>query len=1054
MTTCDDASDAAPSGSRGSPCRPMSAARIAHTIALALLGASASACGVRPTTSRWTCPAGWVHVAPEGCAPAVLVCGDDAGASRAECDTTPWSTTGRTDAAASDGITRESDGGFHGPWPTPGAAGGPPAMDFVPDPAPPTADWMPTVGIRNCRAGWRQTEPGVCEPSFAATCPVGAAPLPDGSCTRTSGDGCPTDEFATLPPEAAGAQVLYVAPRGRGTMGDGSLAMPFGTIGAAVAVATMDAWILVAAGRYDESVAAVRNVHIVGVCPSTVIVVGAISTFTFDSSGGLLDIRNVEIRGPAGGVAARPPGRVRMQSVRIVQASLNAVVASGAGATIELTDVWIDRTDAPIGRGVALYSYAGGRIVATRAALTENREMGVQVTGAGSRVEIVDSVVARTRRRADGGLGRAIFVERGGRLELTGSVVEDHYEAGILVLGMQSIAVVRQSAVRRTMSLTTGDNGFGVAAFDGARIEVSDTLADRNAIAGILASGAGATADVADVVVRATTTVHDSPHSAGVLALSGGAVMARGVRAEDIVGSGVGSEGAGSHLVVRDALLRGNHSISGFAGTGVTVTTGALATIERARMVDNERSNAGVIGDDSVLEITGSFAGPVRDASGRVPSGLIAAQRGRLVLRSVRVRDFIGAAIGVVDDGSTLDVDGAVVTGTGAALPGEGRCFSIEHGARATLRHVVVDATVGPAILAQDEGTDARVEDSVLARGRFSERNDNAAAVLALGGAHVAVNRVLALENESVAFIAGLGASVIQLEDSVVIGPVATPSLRYGGGMRAQSGGSVTVTRTLVQRTHALALVAADPDSQLDVRDSLIVDCGPTSAVDYGRAIVAGVGARVSATSTVVVGATEVAIQSVGMGSRLTLDDVIVVDTRASRLGYAHGLLALDGATVTVHRAAFLGTLGAAIFVAPDSVGRGSLSRLDFTDLYVADVRSASVGGHGPGTSDPTLALGIGAGVGCVIEGVRAVVSGGGLGVGSTAATVRIRDVAISRQLDGVGARDDSPMAATLELTNLSMADNANDTIVSRSDLPPSAALAAPTGVCLMTECR
>src|SRR5689334_20997324 len=139
--------------------------------------------------------------------------------------------------------------------------GGPPGTDAGPPPEPvaPALAMAPMAGaVEPCRDGWRAIDPGagngpvVCDPwpeSGRATCAEGEAHFPgEPGCVRV-GTECPAGDWADDLPASG---VVYVQPGATG--GDGTRAMPFGSIGEAVTMGTRGATIALARGTYTEHV--------------------------------------------------------------------------------------------------------------------------------------------------------------------------------------------------------------------------------------------------------------------------------------------------------------------------------------------------------------------------------------------------------------------------------------------------------------------------------------------------------------------------------------------------------------------------------------------------------------------------------------------------------------------------------------------------------------------------------------------------------------------------------------------------------------------------------
>jgi hypothetical protein len=144
-----------------------------------------------------------------------------------------------------------------------------------------------------------------------------------------------------------------------------------------------------------------------------------------------------------------------------------------------------------LGRGISVQQ--NGRLAARRCALTANHELGLAVSGPGSQVQLRDCTVSGTLGNVDGFLGRGVAVFGGGSLTLGNSALVANREVGLDVTGAGSLAAVDGSLVLSTgRSAASGFVGFAALSSEGARIDlVASALMKTDGI-GVTVSNASA----------------------------------------------------------------------------------------------------------------------------------------------------------------------------------------------------------------------------------------------------------------------------------------------------------------------------------------------------------------------------------------------------------------------------------------------------------------------------------------------------------------------------------------------------------------------------------
>ncbi|MEM1415008.1 MAG: hypothetical protein AAGH15_08920 [Myxococcota bacterium] len=404
------------------------------------------------------------------------------------------------------------------------------------------------------------------------------------------------------------------------------------------------------------------------------------------------------------------------------------VSAGGAEAEVRLEDVVVRDTlpresDGTLGRGLNVEF--GASLTFARGLVVGNRELGVSALGAGTEVQLDDVAVRDTRpRESDGTLGRGLNVEFGVSLTLARGLVEGNREFGVFAAGAETDVQLDDVVVRDTQAQESdGARGLGLTAVAGARLTLARGLVTGNREAGVFATGAETEVQLDDVVVRNTLPVEsDGTDGRGLHVQLGASLkLVRGIvegnRSGGVLAGGAGAEAQLDDVVVRDTLPRES---DGTDGHGLTAVAGARLTLERG-LVEGSREY-GVFALDATTEVQLDDV-VVRDTRARESDGT--GGRGLSVQTGARLtlaRGFVegNRELGVFAASAETEVQlvDVVVRDT---LPREsdgarGRGLNVQTGARLSLLRGVVAESHEAGIFAMGAAelvlADVRVTDS------------------------------------------------------------------------------------------------------------------------------------------------------------------------------------------------------------------------------------------------------------------------------------------------------------------------------------------------------
>jgi hypothetical protein len=278
------------------------------------------------------------------------------------------------------------------------------------------------------------------------------------------------------------------------------------------------------------------------------------------------------------GVEVNAGAHVTLFRARIDDTRDEGIIVAGAGTSVDASDLVVRGTreqvsDGNYGQGVLVND--GAHLILSRALLDDNREGGLVCDNVGTSVEASDVVVRGTREPASTGAhGVGLIVERGAHLVLSRALIEDNREVGVDVSGAATIVDASDAVVRGTRERAS-DNlfGRGINVTKGAHLALSRALIEDNRDAAILASDAATSVEASDVVVRDTSPMSDGTGGNGLWAQLGARVVLAGARIERSHFVGIGSV-VGASVEARDVVVSGVEASGCQPGTCVGDTGG------------------------------------------------------------------------------------------------------------------------------------------------------------------------------------------------------------------------------------------------------------------------------------------------------------------------------------------------------------------------------------------------------------------------------------------------------------------------------------------------
>jgi hypothetical protein len=961
----------------------------------------------------WSCPPGWVEGAVGGCGPAAVLCVADGGAAPDACngfdafESHPFADD--DDGGVATPLYRAPDGRFAGGWHEPDEAAPYPPSDWTPDAGNGSSGdaWAPTVAFDSCPPGWIPTSDGACDPHLGTACDSNSGPLPADGCTATGAASCGPAPYVDPGPAAIGATIVHARSMADASSADGSEAHPFATLRDALAAAGAGGYVLVAAGRYDESVAITADVHILGACSANVVVASPAGESAFSVSGSArVDLRGLTIEGPGRGLAVTAGAVVSIDRVTFAHVADVAIAVQNPGTVMHAADVWVHDLAANSSTAAVALDVSGGALAdGSRVSIQRVRQNAIVLRDAASAVTLSDSAIVTTA--AGDPMQQATVSVTTGSLDLSRTVVRDNVGVGVSVVSGH--ASNQDDLFEHTVATTASGSALFAqqAQVDIDRLHVNDVQ-----------GGSGVYGLAADVVVRHALIENlrafpnDPASGIGLELVAGDRNVANvRVRRAQEYGALFFSRADSPEVFMRDSIVEDVTLPSADAGGGGIVGYDVHSMhLDRVLV-----QNVPIVG----IALTHGCEGDVRES----------------VVRGVRDPSPSGTASGLfVYEGARLsasDVSISDIGGIGASVQTAGATLAMAH---SYVGHV-----------------QATIVGTVAVSG----------GVLVADGAHANV-RGVRIEDIPVFGFASYQSNEIdtvgEIADSAIVhiwAPVLGSIRPFAAACAALSGATATMRRTFVSDASPLGAIASD-GATLFIRDSALRDTrtgagGTASAALLGT----GVGA-IDASRTLVEGSQNTGIIAVARG-HVAFRDGIVTNTLPDTFGFGTGISASGDGQVALERVALLDTRGAALMAAPYAdplTPRTVGATIRGTDVYVSRVARSTIRieydeAGNPQASTQEVSYATHAGAMCSVDLERAVLREAGFGFYDSSGTYTVRDGVIAAMVESAGAQSGS---APL-LTHVGFVANASDAIVQRTDLPEGAMLPAPQPACSTPGC-
>jgi hypothetical protein len=636
-------------------------------------------------------------------------------------------------------------------------------------PASPASAAMPAAPEFACAMGWTSTvveRVQTCAPMRIVDppgppCPLGQARFFGDPTCRIVGDPCGTDDWSmNLPPAA---HTLYVRPGAAG--GDGSRALPFGTIAAALPHAVSGDVVALAKGTYAEAVpVTTASVAIAGACALSTKIVAPPMSWAFWAAAPGVKLSNVTFA---------------LDSVMGQTPASDGIVLNQPGATVDVYGVIVEGA---VGAGVAIANATA--MTGRDLVLSRNGFTGMQIS-------------------------------EGANVFLSDVVAEDNAVAGFrftitIMNGAPAAGRLDRMRAVGTRAVPSGPypTGAGLIVESGSAVIVNGAELEANTSVGILLAAEGSTATVSDVFIRDTqTNPFSSLPGRGVVVEEGAHFTGARMRLSGNVAAGISIVNAKSAASLTDILIEDTAQSAVIAGdgSGISVFDGGALDANRLIVVRSHAFGLDFANPGTRASLRNVFVRdtqPFQAVDGAHGGwGLHAFDRAEVALSGVVLAHNFANGLVASSTGTKLvaaDLEVADISGIGGGCA-EG--ISLQFGTEATLSRVQVTGVAGSSMVIRDVEK-VTIEDATIEPTTLS--NCYGQGIL-IDGASVSMTRAHVLgasENAvNLSFFQSHRVSTATISDLVIEKLTAFDPRMLPTGLEVTTGMSLNLSRAVIDTT-------------------------------------------------------------------------------------------------------------------------------------------------------------------------------------------------------------------------------------------------------------
>ena len=806
---------------------------------------------------------------------------------------------------------------------------------FVPCPA----------GQSGCAAGSTWTANGACDPAAGVTwtCPQGFDPSSgaDLAPCAPSLTACGSDPFAGV---ADGPGVVFVAA-GAAAGGKGTRAAPLADLAAAVDLVPGGGTVVLGAGAYVAQVDTSKTVTIRGVCAAKVTLMGSASAPALRAYGSAaVTLQDVTVQGGRDAVRIEGPAQANLQRVAVGQANRIAIIATG-NAKLALADVYVHDTqpagnDGSLGR--AVHGDNGAILSLLRFRATGNRERGLYVDGVGSTATGQELLIDGTQiEKKFGQYGDGLSASTGAQIALEQVRLVGNQTAGALAYGTGSSVSLARVRISQTKTGSQND-GWGVLAMAGAKLQLDQAWLDANHTAAVAAVGFGTSVGIARIKLSDTLADSAGQTGFGLDVEDGATASVETAWLDSNHGAGITVTGSGSSATVSNAWINNTlgRSSDKTAGSGASVSSGGQLACSNLRLSANHYAGLYLDGPGSNVTGTNVVVQAMQPQTSDNKGGfcLLADAGATANLTASRLSQCQTVGIYVAGTGTSVAMHSSTVDAvTSQAADGwGGPCMAATDQGSIEVDGVRLHQCTGVGAIASQLGT-VQGHDLTIDQLQPYAADPTSSAGLAfdLGGQGT-------LHNMRIDQVAGAGIRVQGIDNSdkngsgkpsllamsgVAIRNVVSSGGSPGSGLVVSGGGHATVAALSIWQAAGAGVVVHGAGSQLTQGQAPAnwnePWLGLQAALCGGRGLAVQDGASATLSDAFLWQNQQAGVTLTDPASRLDIDRLLVA------LPHGTGIEVSGGAQARIGTGVFQDCSGAALVIS------GASSRVDASDLAV-----------------------------------------------------------------------------------------------------------------------
>ncbi len=527
------------------------------------------------------------------------------------------------------------------------------------------------IGVVDCHPDFLDSETGRCDPK-PDLCPQGFIPIPTQGCVSMDPPGgCGEGTWGNI--EALPGDV-HVDASYEGEDSDGSREKPWTLYSYGIGKVDPGGRLVLAAGSYEPGVLVSKSMSLVGRCSSMVTLMGtregAAGPTVLEVKGGVeAHISDLTISGPGYGLVALSGASVSLERSIVRDCHNVGVAAVGAATSLTATDVWIanSQADSSGQKGFGLLAQDGASVTLSRAWLPENTTVGILALGPDTSLEVSEIWVEATRKSQQGVHGLGLEISGGASVSLSQSLISGSSSSGIVTVGADTRLTASEVSIIDTQISEEGAlglDGFGLRAGEGSTVSLSRARLADNHVAGIVAYDPGTSVTIDETAITGTNMSNQGQFGRGIAAQQGAAIeVGRSLIANNhsagIMVSDAGTTATISEVWIVDTETNGD----GRGGVGLEVTNGAQSSLARSWVSRNQTMGVAALNADTSLAVSESWISDTRaDAQGRYGYGFQASSGASADLSVTRVSGSLNVGVCFLSSGGS--VEGSLIEGT------------------------------------------------------------------------------------------------------------------------------------------------------------------------------------------------------------------------------------------------------------------------------------------------------------------------------------------------------------------------------------------------------